>query len=83
MHGMLHTAVRIHLDLAVLSPSEADRQTELQLTSACLLPNGFERSLPQQIQLELAHRSLEPEQQPVIQNARIIDPIRIDHDGAH
>jgi hypothetical protein len=39
--------------------------------------------LPQQVQLELAHRSFEAQQEPIIEDARIVDAIWIDHDGAH
>ena len=35
------------------------------------------------VQLELAHRSFEPQQEPIIEDARIVDAIWIDHDGAY
>ena len=39
--------------------------------------------MPQQVQLELAHRSFEPQQEPIIEDARIVDAIWIDHEGAY
>jgi hypothetical protein len=83
MNCILHTPVRTHFDFAVLGPPKSHWQAELQFTPACLLANGFKGPLSQRIQLELAHRPLEPEQQTVIKNARIVNPVRIDDDGAN
>ena len=39
--------------------------------------------MPQQVQLELAHRSFEAQQEPIIEDARIVDAIWIDHESAY
>jgi hypothetical protein len=83
MHCLLHTTVGIDLDFAVVSPSETDWQSELKFSTACFLAHRFQRTSPQQVQLELAHSSLEAQQEPIIEDARIVEAIRIDHDGAH
>src|SRR2546422_824781 len=83
MHGLLHTTIGIDLDFAVGGPSETDWQSELEFPAASFLANRLQRSLPLQVQLELAHRSFEPQQEPIVEDARIVDAIWIDHDGAH
>jgi hypothetical protein len=42
MDRLLHTTVGIDLNFAVVSPSEADWQSELQFPSACFLANRFQ-----------------------------------------
>src|ERR1700693_5856311 len=83
MHCLLHTTVGIDLDFAAGSPSKTDWQSELEFPAACFLANRFQRSLPQQVQLELAHRSFEAQQESIIEDARIVYAIWIDHDGAY
>ena len=39
-------------------------------------------SLTQKAQFEFAHRSLEPEQQAIVAEARIVDTVGVDHDRA-
>src|SRR3954453_19113243 len=74
---ILYTPVGVHLELAVTRPAEPHRKSKLQFTSSGLLTNRFERTLAQQIQFKLAHRALEAEQQPVIQDTGIINSVRV------
>jgi hypothetical protein len=64
----LDPAIWIQLDLAAGRPHKADRHAEAQLAAACLRERGIEQAATHDRQLELAHRALEAEQQPIIQN---------------
>jgi len=66
-----------------VGPAKTDGQSELQFPATCFLSNGLQRTLPQQVQLELTHRSLQAKQEPIIEDAGIVNTIRIDHDGTH
>src|ERR1700733_1375816 len=59
---LLYALVRVHLDLAVECPQITNRQTILQFAASGLLANRLEGSLTEQVQLELAHGSLEAKQ---------------------
>ena len=47
------------------------------------LPNGFQGPLAEQVQLEFTHGAFEAQEQAVVDEAGIVDAIRIDDDGAH
>jgi hypothetical protein len=44
---------------------------------------SLQGTLAEQIQLELAHRSFQAQQPPVVDNAGIVDAVRIDDYGSH
>ncbi len=77
-HGLLHTLVRILLDTIVASLHIADRHGEEEFAPTRLLLHGFDRALPEDGKLHLAHRPLHAEQQPVIGRGRVIDGVLID-----
>jgi hypothetical protein len=81
--SLFHAAVGVDLDLSVQGPPKSDWQPELQFAPPGLLPNRFKRPLPEQVQLELAHRSFETEQKPIVKYAWIVDTIRIDNNSAN
>ena len=76
--GLLHRLVRILLDTIVASLHIADRHGEEEFAPTRLLLHGFDRALPEDGKLHLAHRPLHAEQQPVIGRGRVIDGVLID-----
>ena len=61
----------------VLVVVEPDRQPLAQLTSGGLVPQPGGQPGPDQVQLGLAHRALEPEHEAVVEIARVIDPVGV------
>ncbi len=76
-NGLADPQIRIDLDTIVPRLAVADRHGEEQLATPRLLAQGLERALPQQRQLHLAHRALHAEQQTVVRQPRVIDPVLI------
>ncbi len=70
--------VGIDLDLARLAPAEAGRQHEAELAAPRLRVARREAALPHQAQLVFRHRPLQPEQQAVVDESRIVGAVRID-----
>src|ERR1039457_7082855 len=52
-------------------------QAKLQLPTLSFLADRLRRPLAKQIQFELTHCALHPEQEPIIKEARIVDSIQI------
>ena len=71
--------VWINRDLASLAPTQAGRQHEAEFAAFGLGIAGCDSSLAHQAQLVFRHRSLQPEQQPIVDDSRIIGAIRIDN----
>ena len=74
--------VRIDLDLADLVPAIARRQDEPQLAAQRLRIPCRNAALTKEAQLVFGHRPLQPQQQPVIDQAGIVRAVRIDHQRA-
>jgi hypothetical protein len=55
---LLDPAIRINLDLAAGSPTVSCRQIALEFASPGLLAHSLERSLAEQMKLELIHGPL-------------------------
>jgi len=71
--------VWVHLDLPDLVPAIARREDELQLAPQRLrIPRRYS-ALAQQAQLVLGHRPLQPQEKAIIDQARIVRAVRIDH----
>ncbi len=65
-------------DLAVgVAPDETHRQSAPELTAGGLVANAAVQTRAEHVQLGLAHGSLEPEQEPVIEQARMIEAVGI------
>ena len=79
---LLNPLVRIELDPVVLAPDQTRRQREAERATVGLGVTCSKAPLAQKAELVLGHRSLQAEQQPVIHQARVVDPIRIDDQGA-
>jgi hypothetical protein len=70
--------VRMETNLAVrLTPYEADWQTAPELAARRLVTDAAIEASTQHMQFHLAHGALEPEQQPVIEQCRVIKAIGI------
>ncbi len=80
-HGSLDGFIRIEHDPRGRIIDEADRQGQPQRPLARLLPQAAQEPLPEPVQLRLAHRPLEPQQQAIIVLARVVDAVFIDHQG--
>ena len=77
MQRLLYSAIWVGLDLAGWSPAETNRKAKLQFAAFRFLADRLEGTLAQQVQLELTHRSLQAKQQAIVDDAGIVDPIRI------
>jgi hypothetical protein len=77
--------VGVDQDLAVLlTPDQPDRQAAAQLATCGLVADPALKAGAQDVQLGLAHRALQPEQQPVVERAGVIEPVAVaDHRVGH
>ena len=80
-----HRLVGVEQDLALfLAPDQPDRQRLAQLSARGLVADPALQPRAQHVQLGLAHRALQPEQQPVVERARVIQPVGVaDHRVGH
>jgi hypothetical protein len=74
---MAHLLVRAQHDPAVLIAIEPDRQRQAQFAALGLVAQPAVQPRPDQVQLGLGHRALQPEQQPVVELARRIDAVAV------
>ena len=74
---VLRLLVGVEDGLAGRAAHVADRQRDRQLASLGLGQPARQHPLPDQVQLCLAHRSLQPQQQPVVIKPGIVDAIRV------
>ncbi len=74
---MLRLLVGIQDGLAGRAADVADRQRDGQLAALGLGEPARQHPLPDQVQLCLAHRSLQPQQQPVVIDPGVIDAVGI------
>jgi hypothetical protein len=73
-----HGFVRMEAYLAILlAPDEADGKTTAQLAASGFVADASVETFPQDMQLGLAHRTLEAEQEPVIEHCRVVDAVGI------
>jgi hypothetical protein len=69
-------------DLAILlAPYESDRQSAAQLATGGLVTNATIETSTEHIKFGLAHGALEPEQEAVVEERRIIDAVGIADQG--
>ena len=64
-------------DLARRAPEIAARQVEPELATFGLVPAPLLEPGAHDVQLGLAHRALEPEQQPIVVERRVIDAVAV------
>ena len=76
-HGLLDLLVGIEHHPPAGIVDQAHRQAAAQLAAARLVQEPAAQARPQHMQLRLAHRSLEAEQQPVVEVRRVVDPVLV------
>src|ERR1700756_337962 len=70
--------IRVKANLAIgLAPDEANRQATTQLAARSLVADASVKTSAQHMQFGLAHSALEPEQEPVVEQRRMIDAVGI------
>jgi hypothetical protein len=74
---MLRLLVGIQDGLAGRAADVADRQRDGQLAALGLGEPARQHPLPDQVQLCLAHRPLQAQQQPVVVIGRVVDAVGI------
>ena len=74
--------VGIDLDLAGFTPAKSRRKHEAVFAALRLGVAGGDAALAQQAQLIFRHRPLQPEQQAIVDESRIIGAVRIDDQRA-
>ncbi len=60
-----------------LAPDEADRQAAAQFAARCLVADAAVEAGAQHMQLGLAHGALEPKQETIVEQGRMIDAVGI------
>jgi len=81
--SLLHPLIRILLHAILGRAHVADRRPEHQFTPVGLGQQRGVGALAEPAQLGLADRALQPQQQPVVELARIVDPLGIDNQRVH
>jgi hypothetical protein len=74
--------VGVHLDLPDLIPAIAGREDELQLAPQRLRIPCRNPALAKEAQFVLRHRPLQPQEKAIIDQARIVRAVRVDHQCA-
>jgi hypothetical protein len=72
-----HARVRVECHVAELVIGQADRQPDAQLAAGGLGEQPALQASADEVKLRLADRALQPEQQPVIDRAWVIEPVLV------
>jgi hypothetical protein len=64
--GLPYSLIGILFDLSRMSPDVACGKNEPQFAAERLLPDRFQRALPEKVQLELARRSAQSQQKAML-----------------
>ena len=75
--GVLDAGVGVEHDLAGGVIDQPDGERHLKLAAACLGEDAALQAGADEVQLGLRHRALEPEQQPVVEVAGVIEPVLV------
>jgi hypothetical protein len=81
--GLRHSQIGILFDLAAGGPAKAHGKRKLPLSAAGLLSSGLQGPLLQEVQRELRHRPFQTQQQPVVDELRVIHAVDIYPHGIH
>jgi len=76
---LLYSPIGVHLEPCLTRPEIADRDRNAELAALGLGLRTFDESPAHEGELELAHRALEAEKQPVIRDTRVIHPVAVNH----
>lgn len=82
LNGLLYPLIGIFFDLSMMGPDGTCGKNEPQLAAERLLRDRFQRALPRKVQLQLAHRSAQSQQQAIIDDPRVINAVRVDDQRA-
>ena len=76
-HRLLHALVGVEHDPARGIGDEPDRQLHLELATARLGPQAAQEAGLEHVQLGLAHRALQAQQQAVVEVGRVVEPVLV------
>ena len=79
---VLHLAVGIEDHAIVVVIDQSGGQAHLQLAAARLALDAALQARAEHVQLGFAHRSLQPQQQPVVEMARVVQAVLIKDQGS-
>lgn len=80
--GLLYCGVRVELDVVVVVVDESDWQGDFQFTADCLGALSADESGADEVQLSLAHRAFEAQQELVVEVTGVVEPVFIADEGA-
>ena len=73
-----HAFIGVEADFAIgLAPDEADRQATPKLPPCRLIADAAVEPGAQDVEFRLAHRALQPEEEPVVKKRWVIEPVRV------
>jgi hypothetical protein len=72
--------VQPHL-AGLLAPHQGDRQRTAQLAAGGLVSDPAVQAGAQHMQLGLAHRALQSQHQPVVEQPRMVEPVAVSEQG--
>jgi hypothetical protein len=76
--GVLHTPIGIKSESRLARPDVTNRHGHPQLSASRLRDGRIEQAAAEHCQLEFTHRALEPEQQSVVRQARVVRGLAVD-----
>jgi hypothetical protein len=79
---LLDLLIRIQTDLVIEVVNQADRQSHFEFTAASLVENAPAQAGSQQVQFGFAHRSLEAQEQTIVEMDGAIEAIFVQDQGA-
>src|ERR1700690_4449838 len=82
LDSFAHPGIGINIDSIVTDFYIADSHRQEELATTSLLFQSLQRALPQDRELQFAHRSLHAKQQPIVGMARIVNAVLIHNDRA-
>jgi hypothetical protein len=80
LHGAAYLVIGIQDDAAVIVIAQADGQWEAQLTLLRLVEFASLEAAAQEVQFGLCHRTFETKYQAVVEVARVVAAIGVDHE---
>ena len=75
----LHLDVGVEVEASIGAVDQTHRRADLKLAAASLIELAAPHAGPENMQLGLAHRAFEPEQQPVVEAGWVVDAILVEN----
>ncbi len=85
-HGVnriLDPKIGVELESSVLLPDETDRHRYSQFAASCLCLSGLHKTLAHRRELELAHRALETQNEPIVWDSGVVNAFAINDSGTN